>query len=93
MLEQCDPMKHLNDDTISMIFSHFMPEELVSLERVSRGWQTALRSWAEIWGFRTFFPFIWTHAQREGISHEGYVAFKRLGQSLRFPLLRKLNLQ
>ncbi|KAL2838879.1 hypothetical protein BJX68DRAFT_272418 [Aspergillus pseudodeflectus] len=78
MLKKCDPMKHVNDDTINMIFSHFTPEELVSLERVSRGWQAALRSWAEIWGFGTCFPFIWTHAQRKGISNEGYVAFKRL---------------
>jgi hypothetical protein len=44
MLEQCDPMKHLNDDTINMSFSHFTLEELVSLERVSREWQAALRS-------------------------------------------------
>jgi hypothetical protein len=92
MLEKCDPMKHVNDDTINMIFSHFTLEELVSLERVSREWQAALRSWAEIWGFRTCFPFIWTHAQRKGISNEGYVAFKRLGMSLRFLLFLELNL-
>ncbi|KAL2815022.1 hypothetical protein BJX63DRAFT_431121 [Aspergillus granulosus] len=75
MREHYDPIQLLQEDTLNMIFSQFSPEELVSLQRVSRGWQAALRSWIEVWGLHCWFPFTWTHAQ-EGTSRDVLAIFK-----------------
>ncbi|KAL3454982.1 hypothetical protein BJX64DRAFT_295488 [Aspergillus heterothallicus] len=77
MRQHCDPIQILNDDIINTIFSHLSPEELVSLEQVSREWKAAFRSWTEIWGLHGCFPFTWTHAPPESIPRDSYSLFKR----------------
>ncbi|KAL5339183.1 hypothetical protein BJX70DRAFT_364607 [Aspergillus crustosus] len=75
-----DPFKRLNQDTINIILSLMPPKELINMERVSRGWKTAIRGWIESIGLRAHFPSSWVPAHLADVTEaSAYDAFKRNG--------------
>ncbi|KAL4799319.1 hypothetical protein BDV19DRAFT_355595 [Aspergillus venezuelensis] len=51
-----DPFAYLNFDCTSRILSSLDTQNLVSCERVSKGWHTLVRGWISEWGWRRHFP-------------------------------------
>ncbi|KAL2865772.1 uncharacterized protein BJX67DRAFT_382458 [Aspergillus lucknowensis] len=75
-----DPILSLNEDTINMIFSLIPSAELIRFERVSHGWQAAVRAWIETFGLRTRFRSSWLPAHDDGAENAtrgDYEVFKR----------------